>query len=219
MLQLFYFPGNASLTPHILLEETGVPFELKLVDRKNGAHKAPEYLRLNPNGLIPVLFDGDLVLYETAAIVLHLVDTHPNANLAPRIGTTERAHFYKWLMWLTNTLQASLILYFYPERYVNEGNTTAANELKNNIQAKIGGYLQQLDDQLSSHGKPWILGDQFSAVDVYTFMLCRWSRVFTGDAAKPARKYRHLGPFLQKVLERDAVTRAIATEQLPPPLV
>jgi glutathione S-transferase len=219
MFQLHYFPGNASLTPHILLEEMGVPFELKLVDRKNGAHKSPGYLKLNPNGLIPVLMDGDLVLYETAAIVLHLVDAYPNANLAPKIGTAERAHFYKWLMWLTNTLQASLILYFYPERYVNDGNASAASELKNNIQKKIGGYLQLLDDQLASHGKPWILGDQFSAVDIYTFMLCRWSRVFTGDAAKPARDYPHLGSFLQRVLARDAVQRAVATEELQPPLV
>ncbi|HPG60435.1 MAG TPA: glutathione S-transferase N-terminal domain-containing protein, partial [Casimicrobium sp.] len=59
MLQLHYFPSNASLTPHILLEEMGVPFELKLVDGANNAQKSPEYLKLNPNGLIPVLVDGD----------------------------------------------------------------------------------------------------------------------------------------------------------------
>jgi glutathione S-transferase len=75
MIQLHYFPGNASMTPHILLEELGVPFELQFVDRSAGAHKSPDYLKLNPNGLIPVLVDGDLVLYETAAICLHLVDT------------------------------------------------------------------------------------------------------------------------------------------------
>jgi glutathione S-transferase len=219
MLQLHYFPGNASLTPHILLEEIGVPFELKLVDRKIGDHKSPEYLKLNPNGLIPVLVDGDLVLYETAAIVLHLVDTNPAANLAPRVGTAERAHFYKWLIWLTNTLQASLILYFYPERYVTDGDAAAAASLRESIQMKIGGYLQQLDHQLASHGKSWVLGDQFSAVDVYTLMLCRWSRVFTGDAAKPAREYPHLGPFLQRMLSRPAVQRVIATEQLTPPLI
>ena len=104
MIQLHYHPGNASMTPHLLLLELGVPFELKYVDRAAGAHKAPEYLKLNPNGLIPVLVDGDpsaspgraLVLYETAAIVLYLVDTHAAAGLAPSVGTAERAHFYKW---------------------------------------------------------------------------------------------------------------------------
>ena len=57
MLQLHYFPGNASLIPHLVLEELGVPFELKYVDRAVSAHKSPEYLALNPNGLIPVLVD------------------------------------------------------------------------------------------------------------------------------------------------------------------
>lgn len=67
-----------------MLRELGVPFTLQLVDRAQNAHKSLAYLKLNPNGLIPVLQDGDLVLYETAAIVLHLVDTHPEAGLAPR---------------------------------------------------------------------------------------------------------------------------------------
>src|SRR5215212_7463023 len=71
MIQLYYYPGNASLAVHILLEELGVPFSLHLVDRANAAHKSPEYLKLNPNGSIPVLVDGDLVLYETVAICLH----------------------------------------------------------------------------------------------------------------------------------------------------
>ena len=60
MITLHYYPGNASFTPHVVLHELGVPFELSLVDRAVGAHKSPEYLGLNPNGLIPVLVDGDL---------------------------------------------------------------------------------------------------------------------------------------------------------------
>src|SRR5687768_677510 len=71
MIHLHYYPGNASLTPHMLLEELGVPFKLEWVDRQNGAHKTPEYRRLNPNAQIPVMVDGDLVLYETAAILMH----------------------------------------------------------------------------------------------------------------------------------------------------
>ena len=103
MIELHCFPGNASMVPHIVLEELGVPFTLKLVDRTANAHKAADYLRMNPNGLIPVLVDGDLVLYETAAICLHLVDSHPGAGLAPALGTRERAHFYKWLVWMTRS--------------------------------------------------------------------------------------------------------------------
>src|SRR5882757_3246700 len=79
VLQLHYHPSNASMVPHLLLEELGTPYELVLVDRAHAAHKSAAYLALNPNGLIPVMVDGDLVLYETAAICLHLADTHPNA--------------------------------------------------------------------------------------------------------------------------------------------
>ena len=99
MITLHYHPGNASFTPHVLLHEIGAPFELQLVDRAQGAHKSPAYLALNPNGLIPVLVDGDLVLYETAAIALHLCDTHPAAELAPALGTADRAPLHKGKGW------------------------------------------------------------------------------------------------------------------------
>ena len=105
-----------------MLEELGIPFQLDLVKRDEGALTSPEYLAMNPNGLIPVLVDGDTVLYETAAILLHLADTHPASKLAPRMASAERAQFYKWLIWLTNTLQPALIAYFYPHRWVAEGN-------------------------------------------------------------------------------------------------
>ena len=138
MLHLHYYPSTASMVPHIVLEELAVPYQRVLVDRAVNAHKSPEYLKLNPNGLIAVLVqDGmaggagaPLVLYETAAIVLHLCDTHLGAGLAPPVGSAERAHFYKWLMWLTNTLQATLIVYFYPERWVAQGNAAGAAEAR-----------------------------------------------------------------------------------------
>ncbi len=215
MIQLHYHPGNASMTPHILLEELGVPFGLKLVDRSVGAHKTAEYLKLNPNGLIPVLTDGPLVLYETVAICLHLTDTNPRAGLAPVLGSAERAHFYKWLAWLTNTLQSGLILYFYPERWVNDGNAEGAAQVKAHAESKIVGLLEQLDAQFGSHGGPWLLGDRYSAADPYAFMLCRWTRGF----ARPARSLPLLGHFLERMLARPAVKRVFATEKLSAPFV
>jgi glutathione S-transferase len=215
VIQLHYYPGNASLAVHILLEELGVPFELKRVDRANSAHKSPEYLKLNPNGQIPVLVDGDLVLYETVAICLHLTDTHPNAALAPPLATLERAHYYKWFVWCTNTLQAMLMHYFYGNRMVNEGDSAAAAQVKAHAEARIGGMLDQLDAQLASHGREWLLGASYAAVDPFAMLLCRWTRGF----ARPARSLPHLGPYLQRVLARPAVQRAFATEGLQPPLV
>lgn len=214
MIRLHYHPGNASFTPHVLLRELGVPFELYLVDRAMAAHKSPAYLKLNPNGLIPVLVDRDLVLYETAAICLHLCDSHAAAGLAPPLGSAERAHFYKWLVWSTNTLQATLLPYFYPERWVDDGDAGAAAQVRAHAQARVGPLLQQIDDQLAAHGGPWLLGGDYSAVDPYTFMLCRWTR---GFSAAPAREYPHIGPFLERMLARPAVSATLAAEQITAP--
>ena len=216
MIQLHYYPSTASMIPHLLLQEMGIPFQLVLVDRANDAHKSPDYLRLNPNGLLPALTDGDLVLYETAAICLHLCDTHPQAGLAPALGTAERAHFYKWLVWLTNTLQNSLIVYFYPERWVTEGNAAGAAEVKAQAQKKVGALLDQLDAELARHGGPWFMGETFTALDPYVFTLCRWTRNFS---TRPARSLPHLAPYLQHVLERPATQRVMAREGLGAPFV
>ena len=213
-LQLHYAPATASMIPHLLLQELGIPFELHLVDNTQGAHREPAYLAINPNGLLPAMTDGDLVLYETAAICLHLCDTHAAAGMAPAVGTVQRAHFYKLLMWLTNTLQSALIVYFYPQRWANEGNAAGVAEVKAHAQAKIDGMLDQLDAELARHGGPWFLGDVFSMLDPYVFTLCRWTRNFNG---RKARDLLHLGPYLQKVLERPASQRVIVTEGLTAP--
>ena len=216
MIRLHYYPSNASFAPHVLLRELGVPFELVLVDRTQAAHKSAAYLKLNPNGQIPVLEDGELVLYETAAILMHLADRFPQARLAPAVGTAQRAAYYKWLVWMTNTLQATLMHYFYPERMVDEGNTEGARQVKAQAEARIGPMLQQLDDQLAASGGPWLLGAELSAADPMAFMLCRWTR---GFASRPARDFPHLGPYLQRVLERPSVQQVYEVEQLPTPRI
>jgi glutathione S-transferase len=204
------------MVPHIVLEEIGAPYERVLVERAQNRHKAPEFLKLNPNGLLPVLTDGELVLYETAAIVLHLCDTHPQARLAPPLGSPQRAEFYKWLVWLTNTLQATLIVYFYPQRWVDEGNAEGVAQVRAHAHAKVGGLLAQLEAQLARSGGPWLLGADYSALDAYVLTLCRWTRNF---ASGKARDLPQLGPYLQRVLARPAVQRVLAIEQLAPPFV
>ncbi len=216
MIELHYYPGTAAMIPHILLEEIGAPYVRVLVDRMADAHKRPDYLRLNPNGLIPVLIDGGLVLYETAAIALHLCDTQPQARLAPPVGSERRAHFYKWLMWLTNTLQASLIVYFYPDRWVDPGNTAGVAQVKRHAQDRIGGLLDQLEAELARHAGPWFGGPDYSALDAYVFTLCRWTRNFS---SAPARDRPLLGAYLQRMLARPAVGRVFENEKLSPPFV
>lgn len=215
MITLHYYPGNASFTPHVLLHELGVPFERALVDRTQAAHKSPAYLKLNPNGQIPVLVDGGLVLYETAAICLHLADRFPQAGLAPALGSDERAQLYKWLIWMTNTLQPRLMHFFYPDRLVDPTDAAAAAQVKARAETDAVALLGQIDGQLASHGGPWLLGERFSVADPFAFMLCRWTR---GFKSKPARNFMHIAPYLARMLARPAVAKTVAAEQLAAPI-
>ena len=214
MITLYYFPGNASFAPHVLLRELGVPFALRLVDRAGGELKQPAFLKLNPNGVIPVLVDEGLVLYESAAICLHLADAHPQAELLPPLGTPERAQAYKWLIWATNTLQTALNDYFHAERKVDAGNSEGAQQVKAHAQARVGDLLAQVDQHLAVHGQPWFLGERFSAIDPFLFMLCRWTR---GFSEQPARDYPHIAPYLTRMLARPAVQATFAAEGLSAP--
>lgn len=213
-LKLHYYPATAAMIPHILLEELGVPYERVFVDRAQDEHKRPEYLLLNPNGTLPVLTDDSFVLYETAAIVLHLCDRHPEARLAPECGTLARSHFHQWLMWLTNTLQATLMVYFYPERWVKDGNTEGAAQVKARAQERVQPLLDQLDALVARQGGPWLLGAEYCALDPYAFTMCRWTRNF---ASGKARERAHLAPYLQRVSERPAVQRVFAVEGISAP--
>lgn len=215
MIRLHHAPGSAATAPHILLTEIGVPFELCPVDTAALAHKSPAYLRLNPNGLVPVLEDGELVVYETVAIGLHLVDTHPQAGLAPALGSPERAHFYKWMVWLTNTLQATLLVHFYPERWVLPDHASLAAEVGTVAEGRVGKLLDQLEAELARQGQPWLLGERYSAVDAYALMLCSWTRGF----GRPARSLPMLGRYLERGLARPATRAVMEREGLEAPWV
>ena len=211
MATLYYYPGNASMAPHMVLEEIGAPFELRLVDRTKNAHKDADYLRLNPNGLIPAFVDGDLVLFEAAAICLHLADRHPAAGLAPPIGTAERAQFYKWLIHLTNTVQAEMLTYFYPERLT--ANAAGAADIKAHAEARIGDMFDRIEASLDAGG-PYLLGARFSAADLYLLMLARWTR----GMGNPARDRKAVRRLLDRLVERPAVQRTIAQEEIAAPV-
>jgi glutathione S-transferase len=209
---LYHFPGNASLLPHILLREIGVPFELRLVDRSQGAQRSPEYLAMNPHGRIPVLVDEEgTVLYETAAIALHLCDRHPEAGLAPPPRTAGRALFYRWMVHLTNTPQPKFREWFYPHEHTADPAGTDAVKAK--AEEALGGMFDRIAADLGDG--PWLLGDRYSAADPFLFMLARWGR-FLGrrPATIPA-----IGALCERVTARPAVRAALEAEGLKPPIV
>jgi glutathione S-transferase len=208
MYQLHYFPANANAAPHMLLEEIGVKYDLVLVDRAKNAQKSREYLKINPNGRIPTLVDENLIVSEAAAIVLHLVDQHPDAGLAPQVGTPERAKFYQWLTFLTNSLQEELMIWQYPDR-LSGNDASAMSIVKRGAEARASAFLDVIEDHLRANG-PLFLGNKLSAVDLYLVMLSRWAR----PMAKPPRSRPSIAKLLDKVTALPSVRRAYEQENI-----
>ena len=206
MYQLHYFPANANAAPHMVLEEIGIKYDLVLVDRAKNAQKSRDYLKINPNGRIPTLVDEKLVVSEAAAIVLHLVDQHADAGLAPAVGTPERAKFYQWLTFLTNSLQEELMTWQYPERLAGK-DATATEVVKRGAEARASSFLDVVEDHLRANG-PLFLGNKLSAADLYLVMLARWARPMT----KPPRSRPNIAKFLDKVTALPSVRRAYEHE-------
>jgi glutathione S-transferase len=206
MYQLHYFPANASAAPHMLLEQIGAEYNLMLVDRARNAQKSGEYLRINPNGRIPTLVDGNLIVSEAAAIVLHLVDQHADAGLAPQVGTPERAKYYQWLTFLTNSLQEELMIWQYPDRLA--GNDASATDVvKHGAEARANRFLDVIEDHLRANG-PLFLGNRLSAADFYLVMLSRWAR----PMVRPPRSRPNIAKLLDRVTALPSVRRAYEQE-------
>jgi glutathione S-transferase len=209
MYELFYYPGNASLAPHFLLEEIGAPFQLRLVDRKRDGQKDPEYMKVNPMGRIPTLVDGDLVLFESAAICLHLADRHPKAGLAPAVGTDERAHLYKWLMFLTNTIQPDFLAFYYPGKHTTDADGIDA--VKTAAEGRLDAAYAVVNEALGKGG-PYLLGETLSVADFYLLMLTRWGRAQRNQP----KNLPHVRRCVDLVSERPSVQRTVAAEGLDP---
>lgn len=215
MIQLFYSPGTACLAPHFLLEELGIAYELVLIDTAKQQHQEAAYLKLNPKGKIPFLIDGELHLSESAAICLYLAEKYADArqvsHLNPAIGTIERAGLYQWMFYLSNTLQAELLSYFYPERLSNDEATAA--QVKVHAEQRVADMLRYIDTQLNITPGTYLLGQELSCADLFLFMLCRWTRGMT----KPAREYPLLKPYLQKLFDRPSIRNSLAQEGISAP--
>jgi glutathione S-transferase len=209
--RLHFFPGYGSMAPHIVLREIGAPFELVSVDVPAGESRSDAFRRLNPLGRIPVLEDGALVLYESAAVCLHLADAHPGAKLVPTPGTPARALLYRWLMYLTNTLQAHMLCYYYPDGI--SGSDAGAAEVKAAAEQRIAEDLDYVAGELARSSGPWLCGETYTVADPYLLMLCFW----TLEMKRPAREVPALAALLARVAARPAVRAALDAEGLPEP--
>ncbi len=209
--RLHYAPDNASLVIRLALEEMGLPYETILVDRARDAQNSAAYRALNPNGLIPVLETPQGPIFETAAILLWLADTH--GQLAPTQVSPDRAAFLKWLFFASNTLHADLRILFYAEKYIAADQ---ADTLRSGIHPRLRQHLNLLDAQ-AQKAPDWFSADHPSVLTIYVACMMRWMALYP---AKADRSWYQLAdtPYLQKILmqlESNPSTRAaIAAEGL-----
>jgi len=206
MYRLYYAPGAASLAAHWLLIELGVPHELKRLDLGSGEHKDPEYLRLNPNGVVPTLVVDDQPVYECAAILLLLAERHPQAGLAPAVGSAERMAYLQWMVHLTNTVQTAFRGWFYPQE---AGGEAAAAQVKEFSASLVGRAWDRIDARLASSGGH-IAGRDLSAADFLATMLMRWSR----NMPRPATEWPAIREYVGRMKARPSFRTLYAREGL-----
>lgn len=206
MVALYYSPGAASLVVHWLLLELDVVHELHLVDTSAGQQKRPEYLALNPNGVVPTLVTDGQPMFEAAALAMTLADQHPQAGLAPAPGHALRPAYHQWMFHLANAVQPLFRLWWYPHEVAGEGNAGLVREL---AAPRIEASWARLDAHLAAGG-PYLLGGSLSAADFYLVMLMRWSR----NTPKPATQWPHLAALAQCLKARPSFKTLYAREGL-----
>ena len=203
MYTLYYAPGAASMVVHLALLEADAPHELKLVDLDTGAQRSPDYLKLNPRGVVPTLVVDGQPLSESAALLMLLAERHPQSPLAPPPGTPERGAWYAWIVYLSNTLMSSFRLWFYPQDLDDAPQVHAA------VQRKIETVWDHLDAHLAARG-PYLLGERFSGADLLLTMLMRWSR----NMPRPATEWPALERLAGRVRARPSWQRLYEVEGL-----
>ena len=215
VFRLHYAPDNASLIIRLALDEMGLAYDTVLVDRRNRAHKSPDYLALNPAGLIPVLETPTGPIFETAAILLWLADRH--AKMAPSVNDPDRGGFLKWLFFVSNTVHADLRLTFYPALYAGPSKASQT-ALRATTQTRLLHHLGLLDD-LASQAPVWFSPDAPSLLGYYVACLMRWMALYPKDGARgwfPIRNTPHLDLMLQTHEDRPATAIACRAEGLGP---
>jgi glutathione S-transferase len=197
-MTLYHSPATAAMVVHWLLIELELPHQLHPLDFEKREQKSPDYLKLNPAGVVPTLvIDDGPPLCEAAAIAMHLGDLHPERGLCPAIATPARAQYYRWMFFLANTLQPAYRAWFYPTEPAGEANVEATQrEARAHIETAWG----QVAAHLESSGGPYMLGEALSIVDFMTTMLMRWSR----NMPKPVDQWPVLHAYAQRMKARPA---------------
>jgi glutathione S-transferase len=203
-MKLYFSPGACSLSPHIVLREAGLAFELEQVDTRTHTLKASgaDYHAVNPKGYVPalVLDDGQL-LTEGPAIVQYLADLKPEAGLAPKNGTFERVRLQERLNFISTELHKGFSPLF---------NAKAPEEWKVLVKETLAKRFALVAEKLESTKQPFVMGDRFTVADAYLFTVTSWSKYVSFDLTP----WPVIGQYLERIASRPAVQAALKAEGL-----
>jgi len=200
-MKLYYSAGACSLSPHIVLHETGLAFEA--IPAPTKTHKLPDgtdYYTINPLGYVPLLeLDDGRRLREGPAIVQYLADQVPAKQLAPANGSFERYQLQEWLTFIGTELHKGFSPLFNP-------NTPA--EFKPSCLDRLRARLTWVEGELA--GKPYLMGNQFTVADAYLFTVTNWA----GHVGPDLSGFSNLLAYRARVAARPAVIAAMTAEGL-----
>ncbi len=200
-MKLYYSPGACSLSPHIVLKESGLPFQAVMASTKT--HKladGTDYYTINAKGYVPLLeLDDGQRLSEGPAIVQYIADQVPDKKLAPAAGTMERYRLMEWLNFISTELHKSFSPLFNPDM-VDAGKAV--------YRARLLDRFKWVDAQLEA--KPYTMGENFSVADAYLFVVAGWGQYVGLDLSG----FKNLQAFLGRMAARPAVQEAMKAEGL-----
>lgn len=200
-MKLYYSPGACSLSPHIVLCETGLDFTIEKVNlRTKETESGRDFSAINPKGYVPALeLDGGEVLTEGPAIVQYVADLAPEKKLIPPAGTLARARVQEWLNFIGTELHKNFTPLF---------NPASTDDIRNAAQANIARRLPIAATALDAH--PYLIGDSFSVADAYLFTVLSW----TGFVKVDITPWPSLAAFVERMKARPGVHAALAAEGL-----
>ena len=198
MYKLYGRPGSGSFAVQVALEEIGTPYERLWVGRE--AADVLEFRAVNPTGKVPalVLPDGT-VMFESAAMLIHLAQNHPRCALAPQAGTSRYAQFLQWMVYLSANVYEAALRMYYPARYSIRGEPDAG-AIREQGSADFCAYLGLIVQELD----PYVLGAEYSIADVYMYMLGSW---YPGEKAQLYARLPNLGEHARLLSARPLIAK------------
>lgn len=201
-MKLYYKAGACSLSPHIVLNEGGLAYDMEGVDLATcRTETGADYKTINPNGYVPALvLDDGQILTEGPAIVQYLADLVPEKRLAPAAGTLERYRLMEWLNFISSELHKSFGALFNPQ-----SPDAWKDVVKKQLLPRRIDYVS-----LRLDGMRWLMGDDFSVADAYLFTVLGWCKHVGFDLTP----WPVLTDYLERVAARPAVQAALKSEGL-----